>query len=147
MFCGNELSSSLEDPPKENIAPPFFFGRVGCKLLAIELGCSLNESSPEEPPSANIADFFEAGALEGMLVLDAASVRYGAERSGMDLCDELTCDGENPLTTLVELCSEPPLTAELASEDALADEPELTAEESSCDGISAMSCGVVLRCG
>ena len=143
MLCGNELSSSLEDPPKENIAP-FFFGRVGCKLLFIELGCSLSESSPEEPPSANIAGFFGAGTFDGMVVLFNS-----AERSGIDLCEELTCDGEKPLTTLVELCSEPPLTApELCCEDlsdTLSEEPALTAEETSGEGMLAMSCGVVLR--
>jgi hypothetical protein len=42
-------------------------------------------------------------------MISADGMDEGADRRGIDLYDELTCDGEKPLTTLVILLSEAPL--------------------------------------
>jgi hypothetical protein len=110
ILVGNEFSSSFEDPPKVKTGFFFFICCVGCKLLSIEFVCSLIESSPEDPPSANIPCFFGAGPfVELAATISAVGMEEGAERRGMDLYDELTCEGEKPLTTLVVLLSEAPL--------------------------------------
>lgn len=111
IFCGSELSSSLDEPPKLKIA--FFFCIVGLRLLSMELVWSLTESSPDDPPNANIWFFFGCGPLEaGASTRSVVGREEGAVRRGIDRYDELICAGEKPLTTLVVLLSEVALAEE-----------------------------------
>ena len=45
----------------------------------------------------------------GALVRSAVGMDDGADKRGIDLYEELTCDGEKPLTTLVVLLTDAPL--------------------------------------
>jgi hypothetical protein len=67
------------------------------------------ESSPDDPPNANVVCFFGCGPLARVVVVAARSTSgmdAGAVRRRIDLYEELTCEGEKPLTTLVELRSQ-----------------------------------------
>jgi hypothetical protein len=106
---GSELSSSLEEPPK--VKTGFFFFCASCAHLPIESACSLDDSSVDEPRRAKTPDFLTADAL-GLwaAAISAVGMDDGALRSGTDRYDELTCAGEKPLTTLVVLLVDVPLT-------------------------------------
>lgn len=132
MLCGNELSSSLDDPPKEKTAF-FFLGRIGCKLCcSIALVCSLKESSPEDPPRANMACFF--------VFVTAISSLEGAVTRGTVLNEELTCDGENPLTMLVVLRSESPLApSEVVCEECSEAQSEAIEHSTGVEGFDVSS--------
>lgn len=93
----------------------------------MEFCCSLNESSPDDPPRVNFVCFLGAGPCEVLAAaMSAVGIDEGALRSGMDRYDELTCEGEKPLTTLVVLLTELPLAdSELAG---CAEAPEAESE-------------------
>jgi len=102
----------------------------------MEFACSLKESSPDDPPRANIAFFLAPGPFEVFAAtMSAVGMDEGADRSGMDLYDELTCDGEKPLTTLVELLSEVPLTESEEAGCAETSEAESEVNDSTMDGV------------
>lgn len=132
MLLGKELSSSFDEPPNENMAP-FFFGFItGCRLFAIEFACSLKESSPEDPPNANIVCFLGCGPLGRVALVAVRSTSgmdVGEVRRGIDLYEELTREGEKPLTTLVVLRTEVPLRV-----STIADSEELLGAASVTDG-------------
>jgi len=67
--------------------------------------------------------------------ISAVGIDDGAERRGMDLIEELTCDGENPLTTLVVLLSEVPLTEPEEAGCAEGSEAESEVNDSTMDGV------------
>lgn len=119
-------------------------------MLAMEFCCSLKESSPDDPPRANIAGFFEGAALEAAVAeaISAEGMDEGADKSGIDRYEEETCDGEKPRTTLVVLRSELQLTESEAAElgDWLEDESRETDLLSMVAGTVASSgagCGIV----
>ena len=82
--------------------------------MSIESGCSLlSESSPDEAPTRNIPCFLDGAGFEVLLaaVMSAVGIEEGTFSSGTDRKEELTCEGEKPLTILVVLLTEP-LTAD-----------------------------------
>jgi hypothetical protein len=103
------------DEPKSNTAF-FFFCWGGWRVLSIDSGCSLlKESSPDDTPTRNIpCCFLGAAAFEDLLAaaMSAVGIDDGTLSSGTDRKEELTCEGEKPLTTLVVLLTELPLAAD-----------------------------------
>ena len=146
IFGGRELSSSLDEPPKEKTVFFFFCCGPGCRLLSMELVFSLIESSPEDPPRANIWRFLGCSAFDVVAAArSAVGMDDGAVRRGIDRKEELTCEGEKPLTTLVEDLSEAPLTdSEEAGRAERSESSEVNDLDSTIVGVGC--CGVVAVC-
>jgi hypothetical protein len=97
----------LDDLLKENIA--LFFGLISYRLFSIKFVCLLIESSPNDPPNANVVCFFGYGPLARVVVVAARSTSgmdTRAIRKRIDLYEKLTYKDKKPLTTLVELRSQ-----------------------------------------
>lgn len=73
--------------------------------------------------------------------MSAVGIDDGAESRGIDRYEELTCEGEKPLTTLVVLRSELPLAE---SEDTGCTEP--SKGETEAKGLLSTTAGVVGCC-
>ena len=138
---GRDASSSLDEPPK--VKTGFFFLRGGWAFRTMESAGSLDDSSVDDEGRAKTPDFFMAAALGfSAAAMSAVGMDEGALRRGLVLYDELTCAGEKPLTTLVVLLSEVPLTE---PEDTACAEVEAT--EFSTTGVLGVGAGAAASCG
>ena len=140
---GSEFSSSLDEPPNSNML--FFFCWTGGGRLSIEFVRSLIESADEDtPPRANIAFFLEGGAAVDVLAaaISAEGIDEGTLGRGIDRYEELICEGEKPLTTLVVLLSERALVAEESEEGICAERSDAESEVKDSMMMGAGNCGM-----
>jgi len=109
----------------------FFCCTGGGRVSIIEFVGSLIESADDDtPPRANIAFFLDGGRAVEVLAasISAEGMEEGTLGRGIDRYEELMCDGEKPLTTLVVLLSESALVAEESEEGIWAERSEAESE-------------------
>ena len=123
---------------------PFFFCWTSGGRLSIEFCLSLIESADEDtPPRANIAFFLAGGSAVDVLTasISADGMEEGTLGRGIDRYEELICDGEKPLTTLVVLLSDNALVADESEEGICAERSDAESDVNDSMMMGAGSCG------
>lgn len=71
-------------------------------------------------------------------MISAVGMEDGADRRGIDRYEELTCEGEKPLTTLVVLLSDAPLVESEEAACAELSEAESEVKDSTMEGVAIL---------